>query len=538
MSVVAEGRLGELETLLAARTRMGRDLGWVAPTIFAVANAITFLLVAPNVNDIWAALARQSAANNGVGLTYWFSWFGGGTTPGNYSVLTPYLSALFGAGPLGAVATTSITPLAWVGLRRTNYPTAGVWVATVCAAMNLWSGRVPFALGTALGLAALIAVMWRRQVWAVLAAVCAILASPVSAVFVGIALVGVVLTRPDYRRICLLTGAVAAVTLVAVGIIFGSPGPESFGFSTLVQDTASGLLLLVAVPPNYARATVWLTVLLGPALFLFPNGLGDNLQRMTCYCLPAVIIATSNRRLRTACLAVSLALVLAGRQTVGDLFKGAQETASVSYYQSLIDRLQPLRAELRTYRLEIVADGTHTASYALLGHAMLARGWEIQDDQALNEAINAPGLAPTTYKIWLQDNAVGYVAIAGKYRLKTPEYELVAHHRPGYLRPIWHDERWTLYQVRNPNPLVNAPVTVRSFTQSQLILRVPCACTFTVRVHWSKYLNAATKPPKGARPGSAVTAKLANDGFGWTTMTTHSPGTYRLAGSLTGGLLH
>lgn len=74
----------------------GRQRRWridpvhLAPTAFTLVNAIAFWLVRPDVNDLWAARARASAVSHGVGLTYWFSWFSGGSTPGNYSVLTPY----------------------------------------------------------------------------------------------------------------------------------------------------------------------------------------------------------------------------------------------------------------------------------------------------------------------------------------------------------------------------------------------------------------------------------------------------------------
>ena len=82
------------------------------PTAVAAANAFAFFAVRPNVGDLQAALARQSAATHGVGLVGWFQWFGGGSTPGNYSVITPYLSSLLGATLVGVLATIAITPLA------------------------------------------------------------------------------------------------------------------------------------------------------------------------------------------------------------------------------------------------------------------------------------------------------------------------------------------------------------------------------------------------------------------------------------------
>src|SRR5258708_31234984 len=81
---------------------------YLYPTAAATIGAIAFLVVHPQVGDLWAARARQSAAAHGVGLTYWFSWFGGGSTPGNYSVLIPFVSTLLGAALLGALATAAI----------------------------------------------------------------------------------------------------------------------------------------------------------------------------------------------------------------------------------------------------------------------------------------------------------------------------------------------------------------------------------------------------------------------------------------------
>src|SRR3954451_20672683 len=122
----------------------GRGRGWmraavVAPTDFAIASAGAFYLVRPGVNDLWAARARASAASHGVGLDYWFSWFGGGSTPGNYSVLTPYASALIGTELVGALSALVAVGLVAVAVRGTRYPAAATWVAAVGAALNIWS---------------------------------------------------------------------------------------------------------------------------------------------------------------------------------------------------------------------------------------------------------------------------------------------------------------------------------------------------------------------------------------------------------------
>jgi hypothetical protein len=145
-------------------------------------------------------------------------------------------------------------------------------------------------------------------------------------------------------------------------------------------------------------------------------------------------------------------------------------------------------------------------------------------------------LDATKYKVWLDNNAVGYVAIARTDRKLTPEYKLVSQQRPHYLRSVWSNDKWTLYRVQSPNPIVPRPVTVTKFSQSQLVLHVPCACAFTVRVHKPQNLNAATTPPQGSDT-EPVHAKLQDDGYGWTTMTTSQPGDYTLSAASAAGII-
>ena len=69
---------------------------WSATAVVAV-GGLLFVLIAPGVGDMWAALARAQAARDGVTLGYWFSWYSGAHPPGGYSVIVPWLSALLGA---------------------------------------------------------------------------------------------------------------------------------------------------------------------------------------------------------------------------------------------------------------------------------------------------------------------------------------------------------------------------------------------------------------------------------------------------------
>ena len=522
--------------------------GWPAawpvalPVLFAAANGLAFYLIRPDVNDLWAARARASAASHGVGLTYWFSWFGGGTTPGNYSVLTPYASAFIGTELLGALSALAAVALAAVAVRGTRYPVAATWVAAVGAALNTWSGRVPFLFGMVFAVGAIIAVRAKRRGPAVLLTLVGILASPVAGAFICMGLSGTFLTTrtKEYRPIIAWTVGASCLALLGVAVLFGAPGPEPFSVAQLAAVGLTQLWLLLGRPADHLRTTLAASTLATLVLFFVPNGMGSNFSRFAYFCLPAAVVATSSKRLRMALFAVTPVTIAATVGTVVDLVNASRPISSVSYYTSLAHRLDKI-TDLSDYRVEVVNHGAHAGYDALLEHALLARGWETQEDHALNAALLHPDLDPVTYKVWLDNNAVGYVALPSSAVQDYPEYTLVREHRPSYLHRIWRNADWQLYEVQTPTPIVGRPARVLGHDQKSMTIRVPCTCAVPVRVRWSKFLAAqlqgAGKVGHTVDAVPSVSAQVADDGSGWTTLTTKRPGVYVLRGSLRGGLL-
>jgi hypothetical protein len=143
---------------------------------------------------------------------------------------------------------------------------------------------------------------------------------------------------------------------------------------------------------------------------------------------------------------------------------------------------------------------------------------------AYNTAILDRKLSQVTYKVWLDNNAVSYVALPAATVNSYGEYDLVSKFPPDYLQLVWENPDWKLYKVLNARPIVAPPAQVVATTQSRMTVDVPCACTISVRVHWSKYLE-------GTGP-TGLPAALQDDGYGWTQLTTTMPGTYRLRGTL------
>ena len=520
------------------------DLATAAPTLFVALNAIAFWLVRPGVNDLWAARARASAASHGVGLFYWFSWFGGGSTPGNYSVISPYLCAWIGTETVGALSAIALAALITRAVRGTPHPHIAAAIGAVGVAANLWSGRVPFLLGGAVAVGAVITLLERRRAATVGLTLLAILVSPVAAAFLVLGASGTFLTTRtrEWRPIIAWAAGATAIAGIAVTLVFGGPGPEPFA-AWLVLEIVGGLIfVLVARPPDHVRTTIYVTLLVTVTVAVIPNGLGSNIARFAWFCLPALVAALSTARSRRVIVIGVLPLVLGGvGSTVNDLVNAYQPISSDGYYAPLRHELQQV-PDLANHRVEVVNHGAHAAYDALLGTASLARGWETQEDAALNAVLLQSPLRPVTYKVWLDDNAVGWVAMPsstfGATVSSYPEYALVSAHRPSYLHEYWHNRHWTLFRVADPSPIVSAPATLQGYTQSSMTVRAPCACSVHVRLRWSKYLEATLRPPKAtALPRRQVQVGLQDDGTGWSVLTTPRPGTYVLHGSAR-GILH
>ena len=499
---------------------------------FVAVNAIVFCLVRPDVPDLWAARARASAADHGAGVTYWFSWFGG-ATPGQYSVITPLLCALVGSELVAAAAAVVICGIATSLVRDTCRPTAGAWMATIGVVINLWCGRVPFLLGAAFAVGSVVFVRRRRTAPAGLLAVLSVLASPVSGAFLGLALSGVLVATGmrAYRASVLVTIACALGSLVLIAILFGTPGPQPFPPYLLAATGISIALMLLLAPTFHLRVTLVVSAVAALVVFSIPNGLGANFVRLALFCLPAAAVALSRRRLPTVVALMTPILVFGGLTSVSAAGSATEPASDASYYAPLAAELDK-RPRLADHRLELVAAGR--AAYAvLLDHAMLARGWETQSFLALHDRLASRSLDALEYRTWLDDNAVGYVAVDTS-REKTPEARLIDNGELPYLRLTWRHAGWRLYEVLRPTPIVAKPARLQAWSQATMRVHVPCACQTLVRIRWSRFLTASPSLPAETSDDVVDTYRpaLVRDPSGWTILTTNRPGTYVLQGML------
>jgi hypothetical protein len=377
--------------------------------------------------------------------------------------------------------------------------------------------------------ATVIAIRERRATLAVVATVLTMLCSPVPGAFLAFTVAVSTLHRRSYRSLGIAVCAAAALTFVGIAVFFGNPGPEGYAVGSGLLTAGTALLMLLARPVAPLRLVLWSTAAAAVLLTCFPNGMGSNFTRLPWICLPVAVVATAAAPRRVVALAVLPAVALAANATIVDLVRSQTPSAAAWYYRPLINQLDRVSG-LNNYRVEVVGNPIiHTAAYALLGHAALAGGYETQEQNRVNALLNDPAqLNATSYKVWLDDNAVGYVAFDRLAVNTSPEYQLVRHRLP-YLRLVSGGRKWLLYRVADPTPIVPAPLRVLSATQAQLRVAVPCRCTTPLRLRYSKFLTAATA-------NGRVAGTVRDDGTGWSLLTTRRPGIYILHGDLTSPL--
>ncbi|SBT45187.1 hypothetical protein [Micromonospora auratinigra] len=522
-------------------------------------------------SDLSAQVARAGffAAHGAAPVD--LRWYGG-VHPWGYSLLSPPLMALLGVRLTGALALlASATALAALLVRtRVPRPLLGGLVGVLTIAGNLVSGRVTYALGVAFGLAALLALTlpagavrsrWWRGGLAVPAALFASAASPVAGLFVGLAGVALLLTRRYADG--LLLAVPAAVPIAVTGLLFGEGGWMNISGTDTLHAVVTSLLAaaLVGYRPVRVGALLSAAGVLAAALLHTPVGLNAT-RLVVMFALPVLAAAARlperlTRRLparlappphrtsgstpdraagarrgpaaRALPGAVGLVALLAAVAwwqppvVAADLGSADDPTADPAYFA-------PLRAELTRRGLTGRVEVPPTRNYweaARLGEVPLARGWLRQADIARNPLFftTVPGATGTgvpltadSYRAWLADHAVQYVAVpdAELSWVGRPEAELVTGGLP-YLTEVWSDPHWRLYAVTDPTPLVGAPGELLRQDAATVTFRAAGPGRVPVRVRHDRWLTVS---------GGAT---LAPDGD-WTMVTVPRAGTYTLGG--------
>ncbi len=513
------------ERAAPARTPRRLPPAWTITALFALA----YLLLAPSSPDLAAASYRSDLLAR-AGFTIWDnSWYGGHHLPA-YSLLAPALGALLGLRLLVALSMTIAAALFALLIDGRFAPRAtriaAAWFA-LGAGIELLSSRVPFDLGLALGLGALLLAQRGRYGTALALTVLCSLASPVAGAFLALALLAWALAGPARAwPLALSLSALAPIALLAFA--FPEGGTQPFVASAFYPAFA-GVLVIAAVMGPAQRmlrigALLYAAALLGA--YVLPSALGGNVSRLGALFagpLAACALAGAPAQSRRARALLVLAPFLLYWQVKAPLadFAAAHGDPSVARAYSA-----PLLAELgalgvgygaRPARIEVVPPATHWEARWIAPQIMIARGWERQLDRARNPLFYGPArrLTAARYEAWLAENSISYVALpdaALDYSAQA-EARLLRGGSLGYLREVWRSAHWRLFAVRNPRPLVSAPGTLLALGSDSFTLRAPRRGSYEVRLHFTPYWALAS--------GSGCVARAPGD---WTDIRARSAG--------------
>src|SRR5690349_5834011 len=245
----------------------------------AAVLAVLYLVLDPPSADLAAQTYRAGLFGH-EGFAVWDNhWYGGHHLPA-YSVLLPPLGSWLGPDVVGALSIVAATA-AFVPIARDVFPwraatAAAIWFAVAMTA-TVVSGRLAFALGAAVGTAALLAAVRGRPWWAGALGALTALASPVAALFAALIAAALWWEKRTASAAALTVAALAVGALLA--LLFPEGGSEPFVASAFWPALAAGVIAWVLVPPAWRLGVaLYVLVLIGAAVFATP--LGGNAARL------------------------------------------------------------------------------------------------------------------------------------------------------------------------------------------------------------------------------------------------------------------
>jgi hypothetical protein len=502
-----------------------------------------WLIIAPRTPDLAAQVYRVGLFDH-LGFAVWDEhWYAGHHLPG-YSLLFPPLASLLGLRLLAALSVLASVAL-FERLAFTVFGPSARWGATwfaLAAAGDIWIGRLTFALGVSLALAAVFALVRRWSFLAVvLAALCAA-ASPVAGVL--LALAG--LTGTLYRRstqAVLVLAAPAAGVVISLTLLFPEGGFEPYPILPFVATLIVVLAFLWALPPSQRLLRLGgLVYLLACLLCLVVHTpIGSNIERYAVLLAGPLLLCAllargegpagadglgagdgraGHRGRSTPAMVIALCVIAVWvgwgpvRET---LAVAGNESTRASYYTPVKRFLAGLSGA--PVRVEVPLTRSHWEAALLAPTVSLARGWEKQLDTRFDRVLLASGLTAVSYYAWLREQAVAYVALPDTPLDPSSAQEgRLIRRGLSYLSEVFASRHWLIYAVRAPTPLISGPGRLTSLGHDSFTLRAFSAGDFLVRVRYTRYFTLTRGAGcVGPAPG------------GWTFMRARAPGTIIVA---------
>ena len=485
----------------ASRTAIG------PPVLAAAIGAAIYLVWDPPSADL-AAQTFRSDLFDAEGFAVWSNaWYSGHHLPG-YSLLFPPLAGLLGARLVGALAAVAAAALFAV-LAHDRFGDrarlGSLWFGAATAT-SLFSGRLTFALGIAVGLAALLALERGHPRMAVVLAVLTSFASPVAGLFVAVAGAGAAIAQRGSRPAWVPAAATAAGALAAAAAMaLAFPvegGVEPFVTSAFQNVPIFAAVALVLIPGD-ERVLRWGVVVYAAvaiALFAVDNAVGGNVTRLgALFGGPVLALALVGRRpLALAIVALPL-LWWQWWPAVRDVSDAdGDPSVEASFHRPLLEQLDSRTVGAPT-RVEVLPTRNRWEAVHVAPSYPLARGWLRQAESDDFELFGDGNLDAAAYYDWLLDHGVDYVAVPRGVDLDylaDDEAELIDGGLT-YLDLVWHNDDWKLYEVAGDSTLVTAPgstvasgdARIASIRPQSFEVTADAPGTYLVRIHYSRYFR-------------------------------------------------
>lgn len=491
--------------------------------LLAAGLALAYLIVAPASADLAAQEYRAALAGTGGFAAWDNAWYAGHHLPG-YSLLFPALASFLTPPVVGALA---VVAASWLFARIAadhwgENAWLGAWWFAAGAAGMLLTGRLTFALGLAAGLATIRLAQRGHPVLAPLMAAVTTAASPVAGLFVAMGAVAWFLVGDGHRVAAawLLVGALAPAAFLTVA--FPEGGIEPFHARSYWPALGVLVVLFLVLPreERLLRVGIVIYALACTASFLLATPMGNNVTRLgSLFAGPLLACALWPHRRGVLALCALPLVYWQFLAPVNDATRiSGDPSVHAPYYQGLLRRLDAETGP--PFRVEIPFTRSHWEARFVAPHRPLARGWERQLDIQRNGVFYRGGpLTPARYRRWLDEQGVRFVALPDVQLDHSAQEEarLVRAGLP-YLTPVWRDAHWTLYEVRDPQPIARGGARLTQLDQQAFTLVAPRPGTNTVvHVHFTPYWKL-----DGAR---GCVSRTPDD---WTRVTLRDAGTARV----------
>jgi hypothetical protein len=479
-----------------------RCASWSIPAVTAGALAALALSAGWRGSDIAAHAFRVGLVRQEGFRTWNNYWFGGHHTPG-YGILTPTIGAAVGLGVLAVVCAVVSAALADSLITRAlghrNW-WASMWFAAGTVT-NVVVGRVPFALGMTIGLAALVAAQRRRVALAMTLAVATAAASAVVSVFLGLIFAAWAITGDQgHRRRSLALAAVSTVPVLVIAVLYPQGGTFPFRFATLMWTLAVCAVVVALVPVGHrlVRNVAALYALAAIVVFVVPSPLGANVTRLGMYAAGPVLLALVPLRSLGAAATLPLVWWWQWSPAVDAIASSSEPSTQPAFYEPLIEFLDGAEVDA-TNRIEVVPTRHHWESAFVALEVPIARGWERQLDRRFNSVFYEPELTADMYEDWLRDSGVRLVALPNAPLDPSAEDEaaLLATDVP-FLEHVWESDDWQVWEVVDATGMIEGSGEVVDVGVDHVTVEVEEPGDLVVRVRSSDYWH--TDPPSCVRP--------------------------------------